>query len=663
MKKNKKIIKNTLFSILIISLIGLDLSTSLKNQSSVGSFKFETEFPKLNYNPTIVSIIPSDFPELKNPSPRNKELTYEQIEDMIRKAIELQGDLYNIIKKGDTVLLKVNLVSDVNGSGTGEVTDVRVVKAVIKIIDEIAHGQVHIFVGEGSARTDDDPLSTGAKNVWKVAGYQDLLVDPYLEGINFKLINLNGPTSDLIEVNIPGGKKTAAPFNGKYYVHKLVKKASVYISIPVLKIHNTGITCALKNQIGIAPGYYYGYNKTKGIDKFGNPTPQKLLHDANFPQVWTEEEIVDLSTIADVDYIIVDAIMCLEKDKTYNGTNQVRMNTIIAGKDPVAVDHVCAKLFCLNPDDVNHITLSEKVGLGTNDESKIIISGATIENIRKKVIKNQSVLGLYGQSNRTWILSQAYSGTSIEDEPITNEAYIEPQPGKNGWSEPVYFFDDRIDLLNFYNGQINIITYAFTYFYSPKEQEAELWLGSHEGMYVYINNLKVYSFNGTRTYDKNIIVTDKLPILIKKGINKLLVKTINNFGDYTFALNICEVETNNYYAGNRVEGLKFIIDTTPYTKIENQNIQFSEFNFECYPIPAKNFINIKFYLSSPKHLKINVYDFNGNFIKNLFDNYCQEGEHIIKWDFNNKEKIKPGIYICTIETNNKENFSKKIIIK
>ncbi len=52
--------------------------------------------------------------------------------------------------------------------------------------------------------------------------------------------------------------------------------------------------------------------------------------------------------------------MCLEREKTYKGNNQVRMNTILAGKDPVAIDHVCAKLFCLNPDNVNHLTLTEK---------------------------------------------------------------------------------------------------------------------------------------------------------------------------------------------------------------------------------------------------------------------------------------------------------------
>jgi len=126
-------------------------------------------------------------------------------------------------------------------------------------------------------------------------------------------------------------------------VHNEELDADVFISIPVLKIHDTGITCALKNQIGTAPGVYYGYNKMKGTQYYSG-----LKHDVAHRR-WTEEEIVDLSSIAGIDLVVVDAIMTLESYKTYNGSNQVRFNTIIAGADPVAVDHVCTRLVCLNP--------------------------------------------------------------------------------------------------------------------------------------------------------------------------------------------------------------------------------------------------------------------------------------------------------------------------
>ena len=98
---------------------------------------------------------------------------------------------------------------------------------------------------------------------------------------------------------------------------------------------------------------------------------------------------MDLSNIADIDFVVVDAIMCLETEKVNRGYNQVRFNTILAGTDPVALDHVGAKLMGLNPDDVAHITLAEKVGLGTNDPAHIDLVGVPLEQAMKRVKKNQ----------------------------------------------------------------------------------------------------------------------------------------------------------------------------------------------------------------------------------------------------------------------------------
>ena len=277
---------------------------------------------------------------------------------MVRKAIELQGGLDGVINPGDKVMLKVNLVGENRPSGVGENTDVRVVKAVIKLIDEYTEGDVEIIVAEGTARTNDGVDESGS--VWDNSGYQDLSSYPDLADINFRLLNLNQTYEETLEINL-GDNATAAPHDDKYRVHEEEIDADVYISIPVLKIHDTGITNALKNQIGTAPGSYYGYNKMQG-----SVYHEGLYHDVGHRR-WTEEEIVDFCSIAQIDFVVVDAIMCLESYKTYNGSNQVRMNTIVAGADPVAVDHICAQLFCLNPDDINHITLAEKVGLGTND--------------------------------------------------------------------------------------------------------------------------------------------------------------------------------------------------------------------------------------------------------------------------------------------------------
>lgn len=45
-------------------------------------------------------------------------------------------------------MIKPNLVTSVP-SGTGQVTDVRVVKAVVRLVHEAADGEVEIIVGDG----------------------------------------------------------------------------------------------------------------------------------------------------------------------------------------------------------------------------------------------------------------------------------------------------------------------------------------------------------------------------------------------------------------------------------------------------------------------------------------------------------------------------------
>jgi uncharacterized protein (DUF362 family) len=650
---NRKVIW-ILTAVIAFTSICWDLATSKKYSIEEGTFRYESDFDTVTSATTKVAVIPSDYEELSSQVSRSVNPGYEHVEEMVRKAIELQGGLDSVISKGDKVMLKVNLVGGNSPSGQGENTDVRVVKALIKIIDEYTEGDVEILVAEGTARTNDDPEA--ASSVWDNSGYRNLLTDSLLSGINFSLLNINQTYDSLKAVNL-GNLGTAAPHNSTYYVHNAELDADVYISVPVLKIHDTGITNALKNQIGTAPAAYYGYNKCAGTQYYGG-----LVHDVEHRR-WTTEEIVDLSTIADIDFVVVDALMCLETYKTYSGDNQVRFNTIIAGTDPVAVDHVCAKLFCLNPDDIAHITLAEKIGLGTNNPDQIEITGADIDDVKKKVKKNLSPNGLFGQSNRTWILSQAFSGTDISQEYIENEATLEPVAGENGWSEPVYFFDDRIDLLSFYNDQSDIVTYAFTYFYAPQDQKAELWLGTHEGMYIYINGEKVYSFSGINAYGDDFIITGKKTINIKQGENRLLVKTLNEYGDYSFALNICEVEATTEYSGNRVNGLKFYTDRTDYNNLTEKTLS-KELILRAYPNPVTSSAQIDFEIPVTSRTTINIYDLNGKLITSLLDDYLSAGLHTIKWETQDQNgvNVDPGIYIFSIKSKNYIN-SLKLIVK
>jgi hypothetical protein len=118
-----------------------------------------------------------------------------------------------------------------------------------------------------------------------------------------------------------------------------------------------------------------------------------------------------------------------------------------------------------------------------------------------------------------------------------------PKPQRDGWSEPIYFFDDRIDLDAFFNIDVGArtVAYAFTWVDAQRDQEAELWIGSDEAMRVWVNE----------------IVKEKVRIPLQRGENRVLVKAVQVFSDFQFALNICEPESDPDIDGDRVAGLAF----------------------------------------------------------------------------------------------------------
>jgi uncharacterized protein (DUF362 family) len=639
---------------LLAALVSLDFLLA-PDGTETGTFKPESEFEVVTSDTTTVGLVPSDFQDLADPISRDLKPTDAQVEEMVRKAIELQGGLDGVVEPGDKVMIKVNLVGGNSPSGQGENTDATVVKALIRILYDFTGGDVSIQVAEGSARINDDPTEPGS--VWANSGYTALLTEPSLAGIDFSLLNLNQSLEDMEEVDL-GEKGTSAIQGSKYHVHKAELEADVYIAVPVLKIHDTGITNALKLQVGSAPGCMYGYNKTAGTAYYKHG----LYHNVE-QRLWTPEMIVDLSSIADIDFVVVDALMCLESYKTYQGDNQVRMNTIVAGADPVAVDHVCTKLFCLNPDDIAHITLAEKMGLGTNDPDRIVVKGATIEEVRRKVKKNQTDEGKFGQSNRTWILSQAFDGSSVEEDFIADEGDLRPETGVNGWSEPIYFFDDRIDLLSYYQGKTNMVSYAFTYFDSPADKEAELWLGTHEGMEIFLNGEMVYSY-----YSTNLGFDDAerggfvKNIQLLQGENALLIKTLNRSGDYSFTLNICDHEGPYVQKGNRVEGLEF------YTKSRVTGVNSPKLadpadsgELLVYPNPASEKIWIRANVPAGAPATLQIHDAAGRLVRSLHTSGTPDRPWT--WDLQNAggRRVKPGVYICTLEWTGKKMTAKMII--
>lgn len=688
-QRKKTVSKIFFFLALALTWIGWDLQQA--NQKY--NYTYKPSFPnsEMNCKPTAstnVAVVRSDNSSLANPSSITSDLSQETIDQMVRRAINLAGGFSSRIRSGMTVLIKPNLVEVDQQNGSGTNTDVRVVEAVVKLVDEIDHGKILILVGDGSAKpfTTYEKSIAGGKTPWPVlygspdpakdAGYHKMLARMIAAGINIRISNLNGnsdtdPRSELKEVRLPGGG-TAQPQKGSYMIHQDVLNADVFITVPVMKIHDTGITCALKNQIGLAPSTFYGFYKATGVptDNYVN----KLTHTDQAPLMWTDKEIVDLSTIAKIKYVVVDALMCLDVQKTTmsDRSNQVRMNLVLAGEDPVAVDNVCARVMSLNPDDVEHITLAERMGLGTNDNSKINIVGEQLSAVKKKFRKKPTVPHqIWGQGNREWLISSAFDAANvanpIDNEFIPGEANFIPQAGINGWSKSTYFINDRIDLKTYFNSSLTqMASYAFSYFASINDQDAELWIGSDDPIKVYINGILVYSFTGSRAYATSTTFLSEIKkISLKKGLNTLLVKTIQNSGTYDFALNICEVEPNIYYRGNRVEGLKFSTDATIVSVESERKETPSGFELlNSYPNPFNGSIQIPFVVRSGEQVSLGIYNVLGENIKTLF--YGTTGTKSLQLTYwNGKDElnrtVSSGTYLVVLKGNGGRVKANKIL--
>lgn len=653
------------------------------------SYQTENAADAVSGATTKVAIIRSDDENLDNPTPvTNAEISYQTIEDMTRRAIELAGGMDWLINPGDMVLLKPNIVSPTKPQ-SGEVTDVRVIKALIRIINEISPGNIEIVVGEGCAVPMDYEYEYNSfyaegqwDKLWDKSGYQDLLTDTLLSGINFRLLNLNcrmpgegwtkgdgwpadSAWADLIQVSIPGGGE-ATPHQGKYWIHKDVVNADVFITVPVMKIHTTGITASLKNQVGIAPSTVYGFYKGLGVPQ--NGYSQKILHYSQRPYWWTAKEIVDLDNLAGIDFSVVDATACLETQKEAVGNNLVRMNMILAGHDPVAVDHVCARLMGLNPDDIEHVTLAERAGLGTNDENLITIEGADLEENIRRFKKSQIEDGEFGQGNRLWLLKGPYDINGIDDpihhKFIEDEGNVSPKAGEDGWSESLYFTDNRIHLGDYYelSSGDKVVSYAFCYFDAPKDQDAELWIGNDEDILIYVNGEIVYSHLGYQKYDDFDLTIDRKIFPVKQGENRLMVKYLQKYSYYDFCLNICEPEPNPLLDGNRIWELKFKTESSVVSSIPKQN----GFGVKkAYPNPFKVSVTIEYDIPENEYIEISVYNLAGQKIKTLFHGNQSAGNHRISWEGESAsgQAVPPGVYFVNIFSNGKVKTQKLIYTK
>lgn len=506
-------------------------------------------------DPFAVGVVASDDPALKTPTPRHESLDPEAILGMVRRAVDLIGGMGSVVPDtARTVLLKVN-ISTAEPTGSGVVTDARLARAVALLVHEVAP-RARILIAEGAGGWMSPALKDctdvemrdpeGIVDGFEVAGHRATVAELRERGIDIECYDLNFDRA--YTMTVPGGGLA----RDEYDIAAAVIDADVWINLPVAKTHGAKITCCMKNHFGILPGRLYGWNKATGTaDHAPMPHAPRVIDEA-----W-----VDLWTLSRMDLNVVDMIRGTEAG-AFSGSPK-RSNIVLAGRDPVATDLVAARLMGFNPDDFEFADLAWQRGMGPGLIDRVDVRGGRVEELvsrYKKAGVDYAGWGEwqehanYGMGPRRWTLL----GPLPKDHRFGagEIAALTPVPGEGEWSPVVFFGHDKIDLDKYYDDPVNAAVYAFTRFSMATSDSVRFWVGSDEGLQVWVDGESIYEFHGRRRHQ---LGQEKLTGYVEAGEHTLLVRAQQGRGRFDFSFNICEPIDDEFFAGNRYPGLRYYV--------------------------------------------------------------------------------------------------------
>jgi uncharacterized protein (DUF362 family) len=260
-------------------------------------------------------------------------------EKIVQAAIDAIGGIRRFISKDDIVLIKPNIGWDRKPEFAAN-TNPELVAALVKLCLGAGAKTVKVF-----DRTCHDQRrcyeNSGIEAAAKAAGAEV----PFVGGRSLTTIE----ERMYRDTNIPQGVAIKSWPLHEDTINSKVK----LINVPVAKQHgSTKLSMSLKNLMGIM-----GDNRGQAHQKL-------------------DTAIVDISTVVKPTLIIIDAIRILTANGPTGGSvNDVkRLDTVIAGVDPVATDAYGTTFFGMEPKDIGHIKEAADRGLGKMDLSKLNIS-------------------------------------------------------------------------------------------------------------------------------------------------------------------------------------------------------------------------------------------------------------------------------------------------
>jgi len=356
--------------------------------------------------PSVVSLVQSTTVT------QASNFTYAEIKALVTEAVDLAGGLDGIIKTGDVVVLKPNVLTTYyawasSGTNTipekvnGVCTDWRVVQATAELVRAII-GPYNSSTGKGKIMLIEGSCNGNMASQFANIGYTTTNLTEVNEiigldteggayspgdGTNLKAYVTQVTLTNYKYKTVPDGSywgsspyKTYYKGDGKYWVSKKMYEADALISIPVVKNHwDACVTGSIKNiSIGAAPPKIYGIaNGSIGRNGMVNHSSINL-----------HEWIADYFSCLPADFVVMDGLQGLQKGPGTGDnlsdlqSNQKNLRSILASKDPLAIDIVEANLMNWNYTTVPYMTyLAAKGQVGGKPNGRVIYLNGDTKNI------------------------------------------------------------------------------------------------------------------------------------------------------------------------------------------------------------------------------------------------------------------------------------------
>lgn len=281
-----------------------------------------------------------------------------EVEEAVKKSLNLLGGIERFVSKGSSVLVKPNLLTDAVPESCID-THPEVVRAVIHCLKDVA----------GKIYCGDSPTVWGKpkdiQSVYEVSGLNDVCREEGVEMVSF----------------------TTPKMRQGYLLTDWLDKCGHFVSVPKFKTHGlTVLTGAVKNLFGLVVGMY----KMKLHRDFPRPL--------DFASV-----LVDIFEAARPDLTVLDGVWALEGEGPGSGGIKKQMNLIAASPDALALDTVLASIMGILPSDIATNAQGYKRGLGSSDLNEIDILGENPKEFSKSKFKLPSTS--YLSVLPSWVVS------------------------------------------------------------------------------------------------------------------------------------------------------------------------------------------------------------------------------------------------------------------